>query len=60
MPPLSIGFVSLIGVALFAPISSFAAPYGAGLAHAMSKRALEIAFGGFLLAASVRFLVSLI
>ena len=45
MPPLSIGFVSLIGLALMAPISSFAAPYGARLAHALSKRRLEIAFG---------------
>lgn len=58
-PPLTIGFVSLIGVVLLAPISTFAAPYGARLAHAMSKRWLEIAFGGFLLAASIRFLVSL-
>ncbi|HTS42479.1 MAG TPA: sulfite exporter TauE/SafE family protein [Xanthobacteraceae bacterium] len=59
MPPLSIGFVSLIGVVLIAPISSYAAPYGARLAHAMSKRHLEIAFGCFLLAASARFLASL-
>jgi uncharacterized membrane protein YfcA len=59
-PPLSIGFVSLIGVILIAPISSYVAPYGARLAHALSKRRLEIAFGCFLLAASVRFIVSLI
>jgi uncharacterized membrane protein YfcA len=59
-PPLSIGFVSLIGVVLIAPISSYVAPYGARLAHALSKRRLEIAFGCFLLAASVRFIVSLI
>ncbi len=59
-PPLSIGFVSLIGVVLIAPISSYAAPYGARLAHTLSKRRLEIAFGCFLLAASVRFIVSLI
>ena len=43
-----------------APVSSLAAPYGARLAHAMSKRTLEIAFGLFLLAASLRFLASLI
>ena len=49
MPPLSIGFVSLIGFALMAPVSSFTAPYGARLAHALSKRQLEIAFGCFLL-----------
>ena len=60
LPPLSIGFVSLIGFALMAPVSSLAAPYGAKLAHAMPKRALEIAFGLFLLAASLRFLVSLV
>jgi uncharacterized protein len=60
LPPLSIGFVSLIGFALMAPVSSLAAPYGAKLAHAMSKRTLEISFGLFLMAASLRFLASLI
>ena len=60
LPPLSIGFVSLIGVAIMAPISSYVAPYGARLAHALPKRRLEIAFGLFLLAAASRFLVSLI
>jgi uncharacterized membrane protein YfcA len=59
MPPLTIGFVSLLGLALFAPISSYVAPYGARLAHTLSKRRLEIAFGCFLLAASIRFLISL-
>ena len=60
MPPFSIGFVSLIGFALMAPVSSFTAPYGARLAHALSKRSLEIAFGGFLLIVCVRFVVSLV
>ena len=60
LPPLSIGFVSMIGVAVMAPISSLVAPYGARLAHALPKRQLEIAFGLFLLAAATRFLVSLI
>lgn len=60
MPPLSIGFVSLIGVALMAPVSSFTAPYGARLAHRLSKRGLEFAFGLFLIAASARFVVSLV
>ena len=59
LPPLSIGFVSLVGVAIMAPISSYVAPYGARLSHALSKRWLEIAFGLFLLAAALRFLVSL-
>ena len=60
MPPLSIGFVSLIGFALMAPVASFTAPYGARLAHALSKRRLEIAFGCFLLLACIRFVVSLV
>jgi uncharacterized protein len=60
LPPLSIGFVSLIGFALMAPVSSLAAPYGARLAHRLPKRALEVAFGLFLLAASLRFVASLI
>jgi uncharacterized membrane protein YfcA len=58
MPPLSIGFVSLIGFALMAPVSSYTAQYGVRLAHWLPKRQLEIAFGCFLLAAGTRFLVS--
>jgi len=60
MPPLSIGFVSLIGFALMAPVASFTAPFGARLAHALPKRRLEIAFAAFLLLACGRFLASLI
>jgi uncharacterized protein len=60
LPPLSIGFVSLIGVAVMAPVSSFTASYGARLAHATPKRRLEIAFGVFLLLISARFIASLV
>jgi uncharacterized membrane protein YfcA len=60
LPPLSLGFVSLIGVAVMAPVSSLAAPYGARIAHRLSRRALEIAFSCFLLLVSARFVVSLI
>jgi len=59
MPPLSIGFVSLLGVVLMAPVTTLTAPCGARLAHALSRRRLEVAFGLFLVAVSVRFLVSL-
>jgi uncharacterized membrane protein YfcA len=59
LPPFSLGFVSLIGVVIMAPVSSFAAPYGARLAHRLSRRTLEIAFSIFLLLISARFLVSL-
>jgi uncharacterized membrane protein YfcA len=60
LPPFSLGFVSLIGVVIMAPVSSFAAPYGARLAHRLSRRTLEIAFSIFLLLISARFLVSLV
>src|SRR5580700_11377742 len=59
LPPLSLGFVSLIGVAVMAPVSSLTAPYGARFAHRLSRRTLEIAFSIFLLLVSARFLVSL-
>jgi len=60
LPPLSLGFVSLIGVAAIAPISSWVAPWGARLAHALPRLGLEIAFGTFLLLVAVRFLASLV
>ena len=60
LPPLSIGFVSFIGVAVMAPISSFSAPYGARLAHMLPARGLEIGFGIFLMLVSARFVVSLV
>ena len=59
LPPFSLGFVSLIGVAVMAPVSSFAAPYGARFAHRLSRRTLEIVFSTFLLLVSMRFLISL-
>jgi uncharacterized membrane protein YfcA len=60
LPPLSLGFVSLIGFVLMAPISAAVAPLGARLAHRLSKRRLETAFGIFLLAVAARFVVSLL
>jgi uncharacterized protein len=59
LPLFSIGFVSVLGVVMIAPISSYVAPIGARMAHALPRRRLEIAFGLFLLAASVRFMISL-
>jgi uncharacterized protein len=59
LPPLSIGFVSLIGFALMAPVSSFTASYGVRLAHWLPRRKLEIAFGIFLLLVALRFIASL-
>ncbi len=59
LPPLSLGYVSLIGVALVIPTSIWTAPIGANLAHRLSKRRLEVAFGIFLALVSARFLSSL-
>jgi uncharacterized membrane protein YfcA len=60
LPPLSIGFVSLTGFALMAPVSSYTASYGVRLAHWLPRRKLEIAFGIFLVLVSLRFIISLI
>jgi uncharacterized protein len=59
LPPLSIGFVSLIGLVLMAPVSSYTASYGVRLAHWLPRRKLEIGFGIFLMFVSLRFLTSL-
>jgi uncharacterized membrane protein YfcA len=59
LPPLSLGFVSAIGVVAIAPISSWVAPLGARLAHALPKRWLELGFATYLFLVGARFLVSL-
>jgi uncharacterized membrane protein YfcA len=58
MPPLSIGFVSLIGFVFMAPVSSYTASYGVQLAHRLPRRKLE-AFAIFLFLVSLHFVVSL-
>lgn len=59
MPPLSVGYVSFLAVALFAPVSVLAAPYGARMAHSWPRRRLEVAFALFLLVVAARFFASL-
>ncbi|UZF92873.1 sulfite exporter TauE/SafE family protein [Bosea sp. NBC_00550] len=60
LPPLSLGYVSLIGMILFIPTSIWTAPIGARMAHRLSKRRLEVAFGVFLLFVASRFIWSLL
>lgn len=60
LPPLSIGYVSLIGFACMAPVSTAVAPLGARLAHRLSRRALEIGFGSFLLLIAARFFLAIV
>jgi uncharacterized membrane protein YfcA len=52
---LALGYVSTIGLIIFAPASMLMARLGVRIAHALPKRALEVSFGIFLILLSVRF-----
>ncbi|MCU0976487.1 MAG: sulfite exporter TauE/SafE family protein [Steroidobacteraceae bacterium] len=56
LPPGCLGFVSLPGLAVLVPASVLAAPFGARIAHGLSRRALRAAFGVFLLLVALRML----
>ena len=58
--PFSLGYVSLIGALLVMPTSLLTAGFGVRVAHALSKRTLEIAFGCYLLIVGSRFVLSLL
>jgi uncharacterized protein len=58
--PFALGYVSLIGAVLVMPTSLLTAGFGVRVAHAMSKRTLEIAFGCYLFIVGSRFVVSLL
>ena len=58
--PFAIGYVSLIGALLVMPTTLITAPLGVKLAHALSKRALEMAFGTYLFIVGGRFVISLL
>jgi uncharacterized protein len=56
LPPDALGFVSLLGFALIVPATLATTQIGVNLAHAMPRRRLEVLFGLFLVAVSLRFL----
>mgnify|MGYP001798723094 CR=1 FL=1 len=56
LPGDAIGYVSLLGLSLFVPTTILTASLGVRLAHNLSERALEIAFGMFLALVSLRFI----
>jgi uncharacterized membrane protein YfcA len=58
--PFALGYVSLIGALLVMPTSLLTASLGVRVAHAMSKRMLEVAFGSYLFIVGGRFVISLI
>ncbi len=59
LPPFSTGFINWVAVALIIPLTMLVAPFGAKLAHSLSKRQLEIGFGLFMIVISIRFVYSL-
>ncbi len=59
LPPFSAGYVNLLGVALIIPVTTFAAPFGVKVAHALPRRKMEVFFGIFLMVVAVRFILSL-
>ena len=60
LPIGSLGFVSLLGFALIVPTTLLTTGFGVRLAHRLSRRNLERAFGCFLALVSLRFLLFLI
>lgn len=58
-PPLSLGYVSLLGFALIAPATMLAAPWGARIAHSINPLYLRRAFGVFLALTALKFFISL-
>jgi uncharacterized membrane protein YfcA len=60
LPPGSLGYINLLGMAAIAPTTVLMAPFGARIAHAFSARRLSVLFGMFLVIVSVRLLYSAI
>ncbi|HOV03482.1 MAG TPA: sulfite exporter TauE/SafE family protein [Hyphomicrobiales bacterium] len=60
LPPFSLGYINLLGVLLVIPVTIWTAPIGVKIAHAVSKRKLEVGFGIFLIVVAGRFFLSLL
>jgi len=60
LPPLSLGYVNLIGFALIVPTSMIAAPWGVHLAHTIPPLLLKRAFAAFLFLTALRMFYSLV
>jgi uncharacterized membrane protein YfcA len=58
--PFALGYVSLIGALLVMPTTLITAPLGVKVAHALSKRTLEMAFGAYMFIVGGRFAISLL
>lgn len=60
LPPGSVGFVSLLAFSLIVPTTLLTTRIGVRLAHSLPKRRLEVLFGLFLTAVSLRFVLILV
>ena len=60
LPGDALGYVSLLGLLLFAPTTILTANIGVRLAHSLSRRRLEVAFGSFLALVSLRFVHAIV
>ncbi|WP_426956818.1 sulfite exporter TauE/SafE family protein [Muricoccus radiodurans] len=60
LPPLSLGYVNLIGFALIVPSSMIATPWGVHLAHTIPPLMLKRAFAVFLGITAIRMIWSLV
>ena len=60
LPPGSLGYVNLPGLAAIAPATVLLAPLGARIAHSFSARKLSVLFGLFLVFVSLRLFYSAI
>jgi len=54
MPPWTVGYVSVAGFLIIAPVAWAVAPLGARLAHSLDRRRLSAAFGVFLFIVALR------
>lgn len=59
LPPLSFGYVSIIGFALLTPLSLMTVQYGVNVAHRLEKRQMEVALSAYLFFVAMRFIASI-
>jgi len=56
LPPATLGYVNLLGLAMIVPVTMLTAPWGARIAHAINARLLRRLFALFLALTAVRML----
>jgi len=56
LPPLSIGYVNLLALALVGVLAAICAPWGAALAHRLDQKTLKYVFATFLVAVGLNML----